>query len=222
MPEPTTQEDLVTLGDKNVELSTFDRYKGRKGQTDLIAIVSSNLIRANVHWAQQKSFRCISTKTERKICCEQGGEPSQKFGLTLFQYAVDQDGVILDATKCSGKVRLWLISEARYEELSTMHKSWPLLDGGFEAPQHDITIKCKDDQFQRMDFIPNPKAQWKQKEHWYKAIKDKELKAKERLKMALGRAMTEQEIKELFGQSAPVLGTTANAGDLDMGSVLDE
>lgn len=221
------QEDaLVTLGDKTVELSTFDRYKGRKGQTDCIAIVSSALVRSFSHWHNQKGFRCLTKDPMNpSVCCKTLGPPTQKFGLVLFQYTVNpeqgKEGEILDPTKLQGKCRLWLISETRYEELSNLHKKWPLLDGGFSAPQHDIVVKCTEENYQRMTFTPCPSSHWKAKQAWYDALKAKEIKAREKLKLALGRQLTELEVMELLGASTPAsTGSVSNSADIDLSDVL--
>lgn len=214
--------DEVTLGDKTVELSTFERYKGRKGQTDCLAVISTALMRAFVHWHNNKGFRCLSKPENRAVCCKNLGDPEQKFGLVLFQYVVDQDGNYVDEAKLQGKPRLWIISETRYEELSNIHRKWPLLDAGFISPQHDLIVKCTEENYQRMTFTPCPKAHWKQKQTWYDAVKGKEAKAREKLKTALGRNLTELEVMELIGASTPQQpGSTANAGDIDLSDVLD-
>lgn len=213
----------VELGDKRVELSSFDRYKGRKGVTDCISIISSSLLRTFSHFASNKSFRCLSTPEKRACCCEGAGEPSQKFGLVLFKYATLDNGDLVDSSKCAGKVMLWIISEARYEELSALDKKWPLLDRGFAEKQHDLLIKCTEEQYQKMNFTPCPTAHWKSKEPWYKALKDKERKGRDKLKTAMGRQMTELEIMELLGVSIPQqTGGTDKAGDIDLGNILDE
>lgn len=220
----TQEEGTVTFGDKTVELSTFERYKGRKGQKDCITIIAGSLLRAHQHWHNQKGFRCLSTLENRAECCKQLGEPEQKFGIVLFQYTVDQEGNYVDPTKCQGKVRLWVISETRYEELTNLHRRWPLLDGGFGTKQHDILVNCTEEGYQKMTFTPTPEAHWKTKQNWYDALKAKEIKAREKLKLALGRSLTELEVMELLGtsESKSQTGSTNNAGDIDLSDVIDD
>lgn len=212
----------VSLGDKRVEIASFDRYKGRKNETDMVGVISATLLRAYTHY-KDKTFRCLSTPESRGICCEQLGEPTQRFGLVLFHYTADNKGDLIDQTKCSGKIKLWVISEAKYEELSALDKKWPLLDRGYGQPQHDMVIRCTEEQYQRMSITPCPSAHWKSKESWFKAIKDKEKKAKDRLKLALGRTMTVEEVMSLLGASIPSqTGGTEKAGDIDLSDILDE
>jgi hypothetical protein len=219
------QEDQVTLADKNVETSQFDRYKGSKGRTDRLALLSTVLIRG---WRcyepkKKKSFRAPTNKDILALVTKQIGPPEQRFGLVLFQYLTDESGNLIDATKCSGKVKVWAISEARYEELSNMHKSWPLLDSGFEAPQHDLMAACTEDQYQRFTFSPLPESHWKKKEGWYKALKLKEQAAQPKVKMALGKILSDTEIMEVLGATMPSqTGGTDKAGDVDLSDIIDD
>lgn len=226
-----TQEEVFTLGDKRVETSAFDRYKGRKNEIDRIGIISKGLRKVYSHYyqapgAQQgKTFRCLSQPGKLAACCLKLGAPDQKFGLVLFKYKVNDDGTLLDPSKCSGNVLLWVISEARYTELTAIHNEWPLLDAGPQSPQHDLQLKCSEEQFQRMAFTPQKTAHWKSKEAWYQALKIKETLAVQALAKAMGRSMTEDEVNQLLGMSVSAVGRptggTDNAGDIDLDGVLD-
>jgi hypothetical protein len=224
-PTPVQQStpgvDEVTLGDKKVELSNFDRFKMSKGQESLIAIISSNLLRAHNHFFNKSTFKCLTTDpTKPAICCQQCGPATQKFGMVLFEYLSDK-GEPVDKEKCRGTLKIWIVSEARYSELSQLHSKWPLLDGGPTAPQHDFAVKCTEEQYQRMNFTPCPSAHWKSKPSWYPALKAKADKAKESLKKALGKNLTQIEVMELLGAStAQKPGGTDNAGDIDLSDVL--
>lgn len=220
-----SDEDFVTLGDKKVETSNFDRYKGRKGVIDRVAIISAKLIRGYSYYYEPKKtmFRAPLDPETLAFVKKTLGEPAQYFGLTLFHYHTDEEGNLISEEKLSGKIKTWKISETRYEELSALHKNWPLLDSGFGNPQSDLQIKCTEEQFQRMNFTPMPSAHWKQKEAWYKALKEKERKAQDKLQLALGRKMEDADIMALLGGTVGVAtGSVENAGDIDLSDVLDE
>ena len=222
---PKAATDQVTLGDKNVETSQFDRYKGVKGRTDRIAILSATLIRGYRHYhpGKKRSFRAPSTPEVAKLVTDELGPPEQRFALVLFHYTTDDDGNLIDDSKCQGRVKTWAISEARYEELSGLHRSWPLLDGGFGEPQHDLQLKCTEEQYQRMNFTPCPEAHWKKKESWFKALKEKCQLAMPKAKLALGREMNDTEIMEMMGTSLPSqTGSTENSGDVDLSDIMDD
>ena len=217
----------VTFGDKRIETAQFDRYKGRKGITDRVSIISSNLMRVWTYFyegrGQKSMFRAPTDPETLALCREVIGEPDQRFGLVLFHYLTDESGEMIDDTRCRGKIKLWRISEARYEELSNLHRQWPLLDGGFGETQSDLMIQCTEEQFQRMTFTPTPGAHWKKKEAWYKALKEREARAQDKLALAMGRKLDTEEIKTLLGVATPgVTGSTDNADDLDLADIMDD
>jgi len=218
-------EDAVVLGDKRVEIVVFDRYKGRKGTTDRLALATPHLLRAVVHYHENKGYRCATPKGgARGTCCQMVGEPEQKFGLVMFHYTTDDNGELMDATKLQGRLKLWPISETRYAELTAIHRKWPLLDGppaGFAVKQHDVTAKCTEEQYQKMAINVCPEAHWKSKQQWYDAVVSKMPKAYERMKLALGKAMTEQDWQELFGKGRAATAPTQSS-DIDLSDVLDE
>jgi len=218
------EDKEVTLADPTVETSQFPRYKGTKDKTDRVAIISKTLSRAfrYYHEGSKKSFRAPESAEMLEKCREAMGEPEQRFGLVLFHYLTGEDGVMASEEKCQGKVKIWSISEARYEELSALHRSWPLLDGGFAEPQNDILIACSEEKYQRMTFTPTPKPHWKKKQKWYDTLKERERKAQEKVQMALGWKLTDAEIMDLLGMASAVAatGSLENAGEVDLTDVL--
>lgn len=221
--------DSVALGDKSVDIQTFDRYKGRKNVTDRVAILSATLLRSRTHYHEKgksgKTFKCITTAAKQGVCCKHMGDPDQKFGLVLFQYLTDEQGAMLTDEKLSGKVKLWVVSETRYSELATIHKEFPLMNAGFTEPQVDLMVKCTEEQFQRMSFTPCNKAFWKQKQSWFDAMIAKEAKARARLAKVMGADLSELEIMELLEVDGgnPVTGGAGSTGDsleIDVNDIL--
>lgn len=225
MPEQLEQElDQVSLNDKRVDIQTFDRYKGRKNVTDRIAILSTTLVRARTHYveAKKKTVRCHSTPQKQAICCKHLGEPEQKFGLVLFQYTTDDSGAMLTDERLSGKIKLWVISESRYAELSQIHREFPLLDSGYGEAQMDLLMKCTEEQWQRLTFTPCRDAFFKKKKEWYDALKLKEAKAKAKLGKAMGNELTELELMELLEVAPTHSPSKGQGGDVNIGDdVLD-
>lgn len=222
MSETTGQTEVITLGQAGIETSNFDRYKGRKGVTDRVAFIGKNLIRGFSFYHEKKRFLAPTNPELLKKVKEVLGEPQQQFALVVFHYATNEDGDLHDDTKCSGKVKLWRWSEAKYDEYSALGKKWPLMNNGFGNPQHDLLIKCTEEQYQRMTTTPCPDAQWKKKEAWFKALEDKAAKAQERLSSTIGIKMSDDEILQLIGASPtnPTAGGDT-AGDVDLSDVLE-
>lgn len=226
-------EDLkdmaVAFGDKRIETAQFDRYKGRLKVTDRVAVISSTLLRAWAYYynsgKNKTLFRAPTDPDTLALCKEVLGEPEQRFGMVLFHYLTDENGALLDTEKCRGKVKLWRISESRYEELSNLHKEWPLLNSGFDKPQCDIVINCSEEQYQRMTFTPTKEAFWKKKEAWYNTLIEREKRAQEKLKMVMGKTYTAQEIRALLGTASGgknETGSIANVNDLELSDILDD
>lgn len=219
--------DTVGLADKNVETSLYERYKGRKGITDRVAILSATLSRTYTYFYEGQNrkltFRAPKPGAMLELVRAQLGEPAQKFGMVLFQYKTEDNGDLFDVSKCQGKPKPWVISESRYEELSNIHKNFPLMDGGWGEAQHDLLLTCTEENFQRMTFSPAKDSHWKKSEKWYEALKKVELKAKDKLKLAMGREMTDAEIMDLMGASGPSqTGGVENSSDIDLSDVIDE
>lgn len=216
--------DQVGLDDKRVDIQSYDRYKGRKGVTDRIALISPVLLRVRVHYnrVKKKTFQCLSTPTLQQVCCTVMQDPEQRFGVVLFHYTTDADGNLLVEDKLTGKVKLWIWSESRYSELSQVHRQFPLLAVDFASPQMDLMCKCTEEGFQKMVFTPCRDAFWKKKKEWYDFLMKKEGKAKPRLQKAMGVTLTLEEVKALLEIDAPV-SANPSAGDvaLDINDILD-
>lgn len=222
----TKEMERVTLADKRVEVQTYDRYKGRKGVTDRLALISPTLVRVTTHFIETKKrrYRCITTPTKKGVCCQHVGAPDQNFGLVLFQYTTDELGSLLTEEKLSGRLKLWVISESRYAELSTIHKEYPLIGTDFAAPMVDLTVKCSEENFQRMNFTPCKEAFWKRKKEWFDKVMDLEDKARSKLTKALGQELTELEFLQALGIDSGTPGTapTIASSTIEVSDILGD
>lgn len=216
--------DAVVLGDKRVEISSFDRYKGRKDYTDRVALIWPTLTRAYVYFHNKRLIRAPKEPDLLALMRKHLGEPQQRFGVPIFRYATAQDGSLLEPAKCQGKVMLWGITERRFEDLTKINQAWPLLDSGFDEKQLDLSITCKEENFQNFTMQPLPEAHWKKKENWYKAIVARAKLAQDKMSIVLGRHLTRDEILQTLGAGpmSPPTGGTENAADIDLSDVIDE
>jgi hypothetical protein len=126
-------------------------------------------------------------------------------------------------SKLRGVVCIWVVSETRYAELSGVHREWPLMDAGFQEIQHDLQIACTEEKFQRMTFTSCAKAVWKSSEAWYKALTEKEAKARGKMELGLGQDLGDDEIKALLGlSSAPTQATRDAGSEIDITDIVGE
>jgi len=193
--------DEVGLGDKSVDVQSYDKYRGKMGVTDRIVILSKTLLRARVHYVQEKkkTLRCASTPDKTALCCEVLGEPDQRFGLVVFRYTTNEEGQLLTKDTLSGKVLLWVFSEKRYAELTAVHREFPLLNSSWEDPQIDLLVKCTEENYQKLSYIPCRDAFYKTKQTWYESLCKKLDKAVKRLPKTLGVVMSDDELREFLG-----------------------
>jgi hypothetical protein len=225
---PAANGDQVTFGDRNVELSTFDRFKGAKGRTERFAIISKTLTRMWTFYYQGQNkqgtrFVAPTNAEVLQLCKKTLGEPEQRFGMVTFHYTTNELGELIDPSKLQGKFKPWLISENRFTELTDLHKNWTILDGGFTEKQVDILFKCTDDQYQKGTFTPTPTAHWKSKQAWYDHVKAKEPKVFESMKRYMGRRLSDMEIMALLGGGAATSpGSTDNAGSIDLSDIVGQ
>ena len=217
--------DAVGFGDKRVEVAKFGRYAGVKDRTDRIAFISSSLYRGWRYYYEPKrtSFRPPKDATVASMVQKELGFPDQKFLVVVFHYTTDEEGELQNQDKLSGKVKLWLLSESKYEELTAISRQWPLLNTGQGERQHDLLITCTEEKFQQMKINPCPDAHWKSKESWYTALVAKEELARSRSKGVFGRQLTDTEILSLLGLSmGSQTGSTDNTAEIDLASIMEE
>ena len=218
-------DQIDDFGDDRVKISTFDRYKGRTGFVDRIAIVSP-ITRAFVHFHGGKGFRCMKKPDQAAADCEAcsgiAGDPEQKFGVVVFHYTTDEAGALVTTEGCKGKLKLWIFSESKFVELRELNREWPLMDKGQDQEQCDIRITCEDDKWQRMKYVPTKGAHWKSKPEWYDVVKASTEKAQKRLTSTIGQERSTSEIREILGVAVPVAQTSgAGAGDVDLSDIMD-
>jgi hypothetical protein len=216
-------DTVITLGQPGIELSNFDRYKGRKNVTDRLAFISKTLRRGFTYYINKKRILLPKDPKLAKLLRDAHGEPKQEFAIIVFHYSTDEDGNLISEEKLGGKVKLWRWSEAKYTEYSELGKKWPIMDAGFDKAQHDLSIKCTEEQYQRMNsnILPG-NAHWKKNERWYEALIAKRAKAEDKLMSVLGFEPTEAEVLELLGASqVNPTGSEDSAGAVDLSDVID-
>jgi hypothetical protein len=235
MNDQVKQEDTVSFGDKRVEINTVERYKGRRNVTDRLGIISGGLLRAYTYFYEgqggKKTVFRVRPKAEggrpatnpETLRYVEGilGAPTQRFGMLLFHYQTDDKGELIEPEKLKGKIKTWVVSETRYAELDDLNRQYPLLCDGLDGKQHDFLAKCTEDKYQKITFLPLPTAHWKSNQKWFDALKARELKAKEKLRMALGYELKDHEILALLGGGA--VATEGDiAGDIDLSDIIGD
>jgi hypothetical protein len=217
----TRKPDEVEFGDKKVTTTITTRYQGRTGVTDRVAFISDKLLRAYLHWHDQKNFQCLSTEGKKGICCQHLGAPEQKFGAVLFHYTTDEDGELV-GDGLRGKTKFWVFSEKRYEQLKPTARQHPLLDNGPDEAQVDLLLFCDEEQYQKITPTVVPGAHYKSKPEFYKAVTGKRDRLKEKLQLFLAPPRSEREVAEILGVHSGAAPSQADDDEVDLSDVMGE
>lgn len=232
MDETTAATDttgtVVSMGDKRIVSTQFEKYKGRKGQTDRLALISPQLHLGKIYFHESMGkrwlFHAPDAKSDPKLaelCMEKLGAPMQRLGVVVFHYRAE-DGVVEDKEKCAGTVKVWILSESKYRELEKLNKEWPLMDHGQTEAQSDIILSCTEEQYQRMTITPTKEAHWKSKPEWYSHLNTRQKEAFAALPKIMGRQLDGDEIMEMFGMSdSAVTNPTGGSGEINLNEVLE-
>jgi len=76
-------------------------------------------------------------------------EPKIAIGTIVIQWPTDKAGNVVQDRLFAGdyKVASWVFPEQKYKVLENNWRDWP-------ASEHDVTVLCEDEQFQKMTFSP--------------------------------------------------------------------
>ena len=83
----TTFSDEIGFDDTSVSTNQFEKYKGKKGQTDRISIVYSKVRRAKVNYIEGIGYVIANDYTIDKY-----GSAIQRFATIIAQYRTDKFG----------------------------------------------------------------------------------------------------------------------------------
>lgn len=227
------QYETVSLEDESVaSRSEFDWYKGRKNTVDRISIPNvRGIAMARQHFSETEGLGGIlcrskfvrqeregpgGTKiyteqmTEKAGCCDLLGESTKRFAVQILQYATTPKGELVKPVQFS--MRVWRFTTDKFLELQAIHK-----EHGLDTK--DLKVTCTDDKYQKMTFIPCGDSVYAHPgfavnvpaiKNWLEATQGD-------LKRAIGRDMTDADIKKKLGE-APGGTAVAEAGpvaDLD-------
>lgn len=161
----------------------------------------------------QKTFICKSTKEKKEICCThswEGNVPVYHLGCVI---------VIYDLGKESGSPKLkgyelipWLLWGKMYQKLVSADKEFPLVN-------HDLKLKCTNDEFQIIDVQSCKESIWTSNANLKKKILEEAKSIYEGVSKNLGAELSISEIKELL--NIEITGSEDVATDIDLGSVVD-
>lgn len=203
---------------EDIQSTKFKSYKGKGGQTDMIGIVFSDrkamYCGAKVHY-KDRYFLCKSTKESKAICCTasyQNNKPKWRVGAVIVIYTIGKDPATGAQKLVSYEVMPWVFSETMYNKLKEIDSEFPL-------DQHDLKLKCTNEDFQNIDVTPCKTSIWRKSEKLKTAIMAEFEAIMDDAKGNLGSNLNIEDIKELLGVETP--GSEDAAVDVSVGDVLD-
>lgn len=210
--QPSGNVYKTGFGDKSVGGDDFDRYKGRKGHTDRIAILNpGDVTVAHIHYQEGIGFVICNSEYQKGAasttllkpasCCELLPEATVRIATLILQYHTDSNGQLVQPFGFSRKI--WYLSENKFAALGRLNNEFPL-------DKHDLYITCEDDQWQKLQFQPTRESIYASepfaKAGHRKSVEEWAAAMGPRIPKSLGRRLTAQELHERVGKAKPAAG----------------
>ena len=200
----------IGFGDDSVPPDSFMPYQPTAGKTDRLAILSGpqDILWAYVHYDDNMKFViCNHEGSGKGVCCHYLPPAQQRFGVVVFHYDADSDGDIINPNKCSGLVKLFILTENRYTTIGKIHKDYPLVNGGQGVDQWDLLVETPAKDKNRPVFKHAAPAHYKTDDSWYHQFAEVQYpRAVVALQSRLGQSMTDEEIAAKLGVPEESLG----------------
>lgn len=204
--------DLETFGFENEDIrgNSFEKYKGKKGETHRIAIIytdpKSMFVGAKTHF-KDRYFICKKGK-----CCEICGPAKWRVGAVIIKYATDKFGV--PKKPFSWELYPWVFGEQTYAKLKSTNSE-------FALATHDLKITCDNDEYQHINPTACQESIWTSKEDFKTLILGQAKPMWESLKRTIATDLGVEEINELLGLTTQGTAGADPSTKINLDSVLD-
>lgn len=205
---------------EDIQPSRFQRFKMKGGQQERAGIVYANpksiFKGALVHY-KDRYFICKSEgqkpSDKKEICClhsYDGNRSKWRVGCVL---------VVYDIEKKDGKEKLkgynlipWIFGEKMYDKMRGLD---------FPVTEHDLRLKCTNEEFQNIDITPAKSSLWQSNEELKKKVLAEAEEMFSEIPRNLASDLSVTEIRELLGIDAP--GAEDAAEDIgDIGDIIED
>ena len=178
----------VSVGEIGTVVSRFpiERVKFSTSKRELISILSRRVVIVKTHYVEDVgSFFCFSGK-----CCDLDGLPRVKYLLPIVMYDTNKAGKPVSSEVV---VKVLSIGKDQYEDIMTINE----LDG--DITEKDLLVTCKDEQYQKISIQSAGDARWKKGKSIVSYVTNFWKENHKYLTMAVGRSLTEGQLKEALG-----------------------
>lgn len=200
----TTELDFFGFENEDIKGGVFEKYKGKKNQTDRVAIVYTDpkamFAGSRIHF-KERFFLCKKGK-----CCEVLGPAKWRVGAVLIKYGTDRLGN--PKKPLTYEIIPWIFSEATYIKLKNINAE-------FLLATHDIKISCSNEDFQHLDIVACSESIWTAQEAFKKSILEQAKPVWENVKRSIASDLSVEEINDLLGLASGVASDPSTKIDLD-------
>lgn len=209
MSDIISASEEVGFDDNTVNSFQFEKYKGKKGQTDRLAVVYCKdgkpvVRKAWTHFVEGVGYVIANDYSRSRF-----GEPQLRFATVVGQYATDKFGKIQQPfNESSVTVKFFIFGVKKYDLLRKANEEFPL-------DKHDLLVSCQEDKFQQLGFQSCKEAAWKLKPDVQKAVTAQVEKLVSYLEGQLGQKLTAEQIKEKLGESEAEVASDSTPNNAD-------
>lgn len=183
-----TELEVFGFENEDIKGNVFEKYKGKKNQTDRVAIIYTDpkamFAGSKIHF-KDRFFLCKKGK-----CCEVLGPAKWRVGAVLIKYGTDRLGA--PKKPLTYELLPWVFSEATYTKLKNINAEFPLAT-------HDVKISCTNEEYQHLDVIACSESIWTAQEAFKKSILDQAKPIWDNVKRSIASDLTVEEINDLLG-----------------------
>ena len=201
----------IGLDNEDVVKKPLDAHKFKKGTTSRITIIDpKKIVMDDIHYVEGVGyFSC-----KQGICCERSNPPKQKFATLIAIYETDKNGKLVDKFGVANiQVKPWTFSGDKFGTIQGIHREYSLTDC-------DLKVKCTDEQYQKLEFLPTKESLYKSNDKFKKYIDSEVKKLESRLSSILGKDLSVEVLQEKLGDGEELKAENGPT-DLDPDATVD-
>lgn len=179
---------VIDVGTK-VSALPVEKIRFSATNRTMLAIISNNAVAIKMHYEDGLgSFLCFGG-----ACCDHS-TPNVRYLFPVVVYDTDKRGKIL-----SREIDFKVLSLGKdaYDDLIMMRETYGTITN------NDLLISCKDEQYQKISFTPQPSCQWKKSSSLTKKISEFWKENMKHIVRAVAKNITPEEYSKMLGELTP-------------------
>lgn len=173
----------IKLGEKVVPVK-IERFRGSKGKTEVICLLSSDITAANTHYVDGIGhFHCFQGS-----CCQDNGLPNTRYILPIVRYTITNPQSMEYGAPVM--VEYLPLGKESYEA-DFLVKHAIKARSGRSVSEFDIMVSCTDEAYQKLKFEFLDDRQWPKVPAVAEVVKACWRKYQSLIEMSIGRVLDE-------------------------------